>query len=80
MWKFVRILDFYSKAAKTFMKSYKAPGPDGFFFPFLNSNPSFDSKAAKTFMVFITKEDRPTSFKDFRPMTLCNVIHKLINF
>lgn len=40
---------------------------------------TFDAKAAETLLVLIPKGDRPTSFKEFRPITLCNVIHKLIS-
>lgn len=40
---------------------------------------TFDTQVAETLLVLIPKGDHPSSFKDFRPITLCNVIYKLIS-
>ena len=32
-----------------------------------------------TFLVLIAKKDKPTAFADFRPISLCNLIYKLIS-
>lgn len=39
----------------------------------------FDVRAAETLLVLIPKGDHPQSFRDFRPITLCNVIHEIIS-
>ncbi|KAK2392667.1 hypothetical protein QL285_066003 [Trifolium repens] len=79
------------------MKSYKAPGPDGFqpiFFKlfwqdigddiwwFVNTafaNGTYDKKICETLVVLLPKGDTQTSFKDFRPISLCNVTYKLLS-
>ncbi|MCH84332.1 RNA-directed DNA polymerase (Reverse transcriptase), partial [Trifolium medium] len=79
------------------MKSYKAPGPDGFqpiFFKlfwqdvgddmwkFVKSafeNGRYDKKICETLVVLLPKGDTQTSFKDFRPISLCNVTYKLVS-
>lgn len=38
----------------------------------------FDLKVGETLVVLIPKVDNPSSFKDFRPISLCNVVYKLI--
>ncbi|GAU48983.1 hypothetical protein TSUD_245740 [Trifolium subterraneum] len=79
------------------MKSYKAPGPDGFqpiFFKlfwndigddiwqFVQSafaNGRYDPKVCENLIVLLPKGDRQVTFKDFRPISLCNVTYKLIS-
>jgi hypothetical protein len=79
------------------MKSYKAPGPDGFqpiFFKMFwkdvgndvwnlvrqaFASGTFDPSITETMVVLIQKGDNPSSFKDFRPISLCNVVYKLIS-
>jgi len=39
---------------------------------------SFDRKLAETLVVLIPKMDAPTSIKQFRPISLCKVIYKII--
>src|ERR1044072_77203 len=78
------------------MKSYKAPGPDGFkpfFFKTYWDKVGDDvwrlvrdafasggipSKLAETLVVLIPKGDYPSSLGDFHPISLCNVVYKII--
>jgi hypothetical protein len=78
------------------MKSYKAPGPDGFqpiFFKHFWERIGDDiwrlvhmafnmgtinASIAKTLIVLIPKESNPQRLKNFRPISLCNVIFKVI--
>lgn len=78
------------------MKSYKAPGPDGFqpiFFKMFWEDVGdevwhfvrdafaqgyFNEQLAETLMVLIPKSDHPTSFKEFRPISLCNAVYKIL--
>ena len=39
---------------------------------------SYDAATTETLMVLIPKGDHPTSFKNFRPISLCNVTYKII--
>jgi len=79
------------------MKSYKAPGPDGFqpiFFKMFwkdvgddvwnsvkqaFSSGTFDPSITEILVVMIQKGDNPSSFKDCRTISLCNVVYKLIS-
>src|ERR1044072_2694178 len=78
------------------MKSYKAPGPDGFqpfFFKKYWSkigddiwkvvkdafaNGYLPSKLIETLVVPIAKVDFPSVLGDFRPISLCNVVYKIV--
>jgi hypothetical protein len=79
------------------MKSYKAPGLDGFqpiffklFWPDIGDDlwnfvkhafemGKYDSKVCETLIVLLPKGDNQVPFKDFRPISLCNVTYKLIS-
>jgi len=79
------------------MKSYKAPGPDGFqpiFFKMFWNNIGdgiwnfmkttfekgyMDPHMAESLMILIPKVDNPSTFKEFRPISLCNVTCKLVS-
>nr|KYP48705.1 Transposon TX1 uncharacterized [Cajanus cajan] len=79
------------------MKSFKAPGPDGFqpifykqywhmigddvwrFVASAFENGRIDAHATETLLVLIPKGDHPRTFKDFRPISLCNVVYKLVS-
>lgn len=79
------------------MKSFKAPGPDGFqpifykmfweeigddLWHFVRSafeEGHFDGSITEILLVLIPKGDNPQSFKEFRPISLCNVIFKIIS-
>lgn len=70
------------------MKSYKSLDPDGFqpifykiFWRFIRDSfmyGEFSAPVTDNLMVLIPKVDHPLSFKDFRPISLCNVLYKLI--
>ncbi|XP_057451810.1 uncharacterized protein LOC130743585 [Lotus japonicus] len=78
------------------MKSFTAPGPDGFQPFFFKKyweivgddvygvvcnafdSSTVDEKLLETLIVLIPKVDNPTSIKEFRPISLCNVTYKLI--
>jgi hypothetical protein len=38
----------------------------------------FDSAISETLIYLISKIDPPTTFKDFRPISLCNIVYKII--
>jgi hypothetical protein len=79
------------------MKSYKAPGPDGFqpiffklfwdvvgddmwnFIKIDFKKGYYDPKVCETFIVLLPKGESQRTFKDFRPISLCNVAYKLIS-
>nr|KYP49326.1 LINE-1 reverse transcriptase isogeny [Cajanus cajan] len=79
------------------MKSFKAPGPDGFqpifykqywymigddvwrFVASAFENGRIDAHVTETLLVLIPKGDHPRTFKDFRPISLCNVVYKLVS-
>lgn len=78
------------KDALNHMHPYKSPGLDGFrgvFFKFYwhvslvshaFSFGHFDPIIAETLIALIPKVDCPSDFKEFRPISLCNTIYKLI--
>jgi len=79
------------------MKSYKAPGQDGFqpifykmFWKDIGDDVlkfvktafeigSIDPQVAESLMILLPKADNPTSFKEFRPISLSNVTCKLVS-
>jgi hypothetical protein len=79
------------------MKSYKAPGPDGFqpiffklfwdtvgddmwnFVKLAFEKGYYDPKVCETLVVLLPKGNSQNTFKDFRPISLCNVSYKLIS-
>ncbi|XP_057420539.1 uncharacterized protein LOC130714634 [Lotus japonicus] len=84
------------KRALMSMKSFKAPGPDGFQPVFFKqywdivgediwrvvsdafSTGTINPSLAETLIVLIPKVDVPTQMKEFRPISLCNVVYKII--
>ncbi|CAJ2638969.1 unnamed protein product [Trifolium pratense] len=79
------------------MKSYKAPGPDGFqpiffklfwdvvgddlwkFIQLAFEKGVYDPKVCESLIVLLPKGESQNTFKDFRPISLCNVTYKLIS-
>lgn len=74
------------EGALNYMHPYKYLGPDGFqgvFFKFslisqAFSSRSFDPIIVETLIALIPKVDSPSNFKEFRPISLCNTLDKLI--
>ncbi|XP_057442323.1 uncharacterized protein LOC130734042 [Lotus japonicus] len=78
------------------MKSFTAPGPDGFQPVFFKkywdlvgedvwrlvrdafATGTVDASIMETLIVLIPKVDHPATIKEFRPISLCNVVYKLI--
>lgn len=78
------------------MKSFKAPGPDGFQVIFFKqywsivgndiwkmvndafSSGRIDPSLSDTLVALIPKVDNPRTFKEFRPISLCNTIYKIL--
>lgn len=84
-------------AAVLRMKSFKAPGPNGFkpifykmfwdeigddvwrFVKTAFVTGYFDLAITETLLVLIPKGDSQSTFKNFRPISLCNVIYKILS-
>ncbi|CAA7406434.1 unnamed protein product [Spirodela intermedia] len=66
------------------MSRHRAPGPDGFPADFYAIKEIFRRKVftrswKATFLALIPKVTTPTSFRDFRPISLCNVCYKVVS-
>jgi hypothetical protein len=79
------------------MKSYKAPGPDGFqpiffklywevigddlwkFIRLAFEDGRYDPEICETLIVLLPKGESQNTFKDFRPISLCNTTYKLLS-
>ncbi|MCI05653.1 RNA-directed DNA polymerase (Reverse transcriptase), partial [Trifolium medium] len=67
------------------MHPFKAPGPDGFqgddvvrLISTAFETGGFPPSLSETLIALIPKTDCPNNFKEFRPISLCNTVYKLI--
>ena len=68
-WPVEFFLHFFDLLGRDLLKATKISRIYGRITPSLNS----------TFLALIPKKDKPTTFADFRPISLCNLIYKLIS-
>ena len=68
-WPVEFFLHFFELVGRDLLKVVESSRISGRITPSLNS----------TFLALIPKKDKPTTFVDFRPISLCNLVYKLIS-
>ena len=68
-WPVEFFLHFFDLLGKDLLSAVECARIFGFITPSINS----------TFLALIPKKDKPVSFVDFRPISLCNLVYKLIS-
>ena len=68
-WPVEFYLDFFEILGPDLVKVVESSKREGRVAPSLNS----------TFIAFISRKEKPISFADFQPISLCNLVYKLIS-